>query len=92
MKRAAPTWAIDFFVREAYELAALRTEITQICWEVDHVVPLQADTVCGLHAHTNLQVIPAAVNNSKHNRRWPDMPDVNHPTPSGTSEHSRSVL
>lgn len=30
---------------------------------------------CGLHAHTNLQVIPASVNRSKNNRCWPDMPE-----------------
>jgi len=30
--------------------------------------------VCGLHVEHNLQVIPRSVNQSKNNRRWPDMP------------------
>lgn len=31
--------------------------------------------VQGLHAHTNMRVLPRAENTAKGNRHWPDMPD-----------------
>jgi hypothetical protein len=72
--RATPIWARDFFIEEAYHLAALRTKITGYEWHVDHIVPLRSTLVCGLHVEHNLQVIPGSVNQSKNNRHWPDMP------------------
>lgn len=73
-RRATPAWANRFFIEEAYRLARLRTEITGIPWEVDHIVPLISDLVCGLHVEHNLRVIPRALNRSKGNRQWPDQP------------------
>lgn len=72
--RAAPVWSNDFFVQEAYDLARRRTKATGIAWDVDHIVPLRSKLVCGLHAHTNVQVIPKTENLSKRNFYWPDMP------------------
>ena len=72
--RAVPRWANDFFMQEAYALAALRTAVTGFRWQVDHIVPLQSLVVCGLHVHNNLQVIPATANAKKGNRHWPGMP------------------
>jgi hypothetical protein len=69
--KRTPKWLTsdDFWlIEEIYELAALRTKITGIDWHVDHVIPLQGRTVCGLHVPTNLQVIPAKDNLKKHNR------------------------
>jgi len=54
-------------MEEAYHLADLRTRITGIKWNVDHVIPLQNKKVCGLHVPWNLQVIPASENFRKHN-------------------------
>ena len=68
---ATPEWANDFFIREMYELAQLRREATGIDWEVDHIVPLQNDLVCGLHVEQNLQVITANENRRKHNKLVP---------------------
>lgn len=73
--RATPSWANHFFIAEAYDLARTRTKVTGFEWHVDHIVPLRSKRVCGLHVENNLQVIPAAVNMSKQNRHWPDMPE-----------------
>lgn len=57
-----------------YIMANELSKMLGVKYQVDHVVPLQSRIVCGLHSHTNLQVIPANVNQSKGNRHWPDMP------------------
>ncbi len=71
---ATPSWANDFFIKEAYALARLRTKIFGFKWHVDHIVPLNSDIVCGLHVEHNLQVIPGASNLAKSNRHWPNQP------------------
>ena len=72
--QATPSWANEFFVKEAYALAKLRTKIFGFKWHVDHIVPLNSDRVCGLHVEHNLQVIPGASNLAKSNRFWPHQP------------------
>lgn len=67
-KYATPKWSNSFFIREAYHLARLRTKATGFKWHVDHIYPLQSPLVCGLHVEQNLQVIPALVNQRKHNK------------------------
>ncbi len=73
-ERATPSWAIEFFMDEAYRLAKLRTKVLGFPWSVDHIVPLNSPLVCGLHVHNNLRVIPTVENLRKGNRHWPDMP------------------
>ena len=75
LRQAYVAWADDELIAEAYAIARLRTLVTGIPWEVDHIVPLNSDLVCGLHWEGNLQVIPAVSNLAKSNSWWPDMPD-----------------
>ena len=51
-----------------YEEAARVTVETGVPHEVDHVVPLQAVDVCGLHVPWNLRVDTAEANRRKQNR------------------------
>ena len=74
-KNATPQWRNTFFLREAYALAKLRTKMTGITWEVDHIVPLQSDLVCGLHVEHNIQVISKEMNKVKSNKYWQHMPE-----------------
>lgn len=77
-RNAVPPWADSEFEKmaliEAYDLAKRREAITGFAWHVDHIVPIQNKSVCGLHCIANLRVIPGVENLSKGNRHWPDMP------------------
>lgn len=81
LRQAYVAWADDELIAEAYAIARLRTLVTGIPWEVDHIVPLNSDLVCGLHWEGNLQVIPAVANLAKSNSWWPDMPNPKGPAP-----------
>lgn len=51
-----------------YHIAKLKQEITGIPHEVDHIIPLQGKTVCGLHVPWNLQILTQKENRKKANR------------------------
>lgn len=66
-----PVWLDEdglWILEQAHELAALRTKMLGIPFEVDHIVPLQGKNVSGLHVPENIQVIPAFENRKKTNR------------------------
>lgn len=67
----SPNWlTLDerWMIEQAYELAVLRTNMLGFSWHVDHIIPLQGETVSGLHVPTNLQVIPGVDNIRKKNK------------------------
>jgi len=61
--QATPIWANKDAIEIIYEESSNRSENTH----VDHVLPLQGTIVCGLHVETNLQIILAHDNLTKHN-------------------------
>lgn len=65
---AIPKWIDLDLIEEFYNLARTRSKVTGIKWHVDHIVPLNSKTVCGLHIADNLQVIPSSLNSKKGNR------------------------
>lgn len=64
--RAIPLWADQDAINRIYERAQT-FRVTGQDVHVDHIVPLQGKTVCGLHVHDNLQIIDAQANWSKSN-------------------------
>ena len=67
---ATPAWLSDSqkaHIKRTYRLAALMKDITESDYHVDHIVPLQGKSVCGLHVPWNLQVLRADLNLRKSN-------------------------
>lgn len=68
LQQATPNWGIAFFIQEAYHLAQKRSKLFNFSWEVDHIIPINSEFVCGLHVEHNLQVVPTKWNRAKSNQ------------------------
>lgn len=83
-RKATPAWLTEEHKRQIksmYEHAKDCNSVGEGRYEVDHIVPLQGENVCGLHVPWNLQVIPMDINRAKNNRYDPD--DIYSPTAKG---------
>ena len=70
-RNKTPIWVDKehlWLIKQAYELAILRTKQFKFLWHVDHIIPLNGVNVSGLHVIENIQVIPAAENLLKNNK------------------------
>ncbi len=68
--QCTPGWADQGFVSEMREIYLSAPDD----YEVDHIVPLNSNIVCGLHVPCNLQALPKLENQHKSNNHWPGMP------------------
>lgn len=73
VKLATPKWASMGDIARVYAAAAKISAKTGKQHHVDHIIPINGKTVCGLHVFNNLAIIQARENQSKSNRYWPGM-------------------
>lgn len=67
IRQGTPLWA------DVAEIATIYEAVRSMGLEVDHIVPLLSDRVCGLHVTANLQPLTPEENRRKRNAWWPDM-------------------
>jgi hypothetical protein len=69
---AVPPWANRAAVEVFYRTAAVLSIYSGKEFQVDHIVPVRSEVVCGLHCEANLQILPLRANLAKSNLTWPD--------------------
>lgn len=67
-RRNVVSWSDLKFIREFYGIARRISQCMGVRWQVDHVIPVQGPSVCGLHVQSNLRLLPAVANRAKSNR------------------------
>jgi len=72
-KKANASWANKEYIKDLYANAQEANAIFESIgltpnFQIDHIIPLQNDLVCGLHVEHNLQVLPAEENQKKSNK------------------------
>ena len=66
--KSMPKWANKDYIKLFYKLAKFEAERIGKKVQIDHIVPLTSDKVCGLHCEHNLQLLTATANREKHNK------------------------
>lgn len=75
--QATPIWLTESHKKEIKNIYLVCIKInkaTKKTHEVDHIIPLRGENVCGLHVPWNLRIIPKSLNRSKNNAypNWGD--------------------
>ena len=65
--QATPAWCDFERVELLRQMAKALSTATGIKYNVDHVIPLQGELVCGLNTPENMEVVPARYNLLKGN-------------------------
>lgn len=73
LRLATPAWADRKRIRAIYDDRDRIELETGIPHDVDHIVPLVNQFVCGLHWEANLRIVPAFENRSKSNKFDPNL-------------------
>jgi hypothetical protein len=68
IKQATVPWADIDAINKIYDDCVRLSQESGIEHQVDHIVPLQHEQVCGLHWEGNLRIITREENQSKHNK------------------------
>ena len=72
LERATPCWSETEAIKIVYLKRDEYKKLYGIKFEVDHIIPIKSDTVCGLHVLANLQLLDKLLNGSKHNNYQTD--------------------
>jgi hypothetical protein len=75
-RRAQPHWLSPEDILRMdliWKLRELKSFVAGVDHEVDHIVPLNGKTVCGLHVPWNLRLITRTENRKKGALTWPNM-------------------
>jgi hypothetical protein len=65
---ATPLYADRVEIDYVYHAAQVIKDTYGTTWEVDHVIPLAGENVCGFHVANNLQILPVSENRRKSNK------------------------
>ena len=68
LMNAQPEWVNKDDIKEVYIMAKDIQWLSEEKMEVDHIIPLNSDKVCGLHVPWNLQIITKTKNIKKSNK------------------------
>lgn len=73
LHRSTLVWACRADIAEIYARAE-RMRKNGLDVQVDHIIPINGDDVCGLHVADNLEIIHRLANQKKSNRIYPGSP------------------
>lgn len=72
LSRATPSWSETDQIDVVYKKRDEYRQLYSILFEVDHIIPIVSDTVCGLHVLANLQLLDKSLNCTKTNNYQAD--------------------